>query len=59
MISSEVLIRLTEKIITGILKIIIIRLPIAKFLLFNRFIDPEMDEMHVMIGDPIRKLKKI
>lgn len=57
--SPDALVRLTEKIMTGILKIIMIRLPIAKFLLFNKFIDPEIDEMHVIIGDPIRKLKKM
>ena len=41
------------------LKIIIIKLPREKFLLFNKFIDPEIDAMHVIVGDPIKKLKKI
>ena len=49
----------TLNIITGILKIIIIRLPIEKFLLFNKFIDPEIEEIEVKIGDPIRKVNKI
>ena len=46
---------LMEKIITGMLKIIIIKLPIAKFLLFNKFIDPEIDDMQVIIGMPSKK----
>ena len=55
--SSAVLTILTAKIITGILKIIIIRLPIEKFLLFKRFIEPEIEAIQVMITEPIIKLK--
>ena len=58
-ISTETLVRLTTKIITGILKIIIIKLPIAKFFLFNKFIEADIDVMQVIIGDPIKKLKNI
>ena len=36
-----------------------IKLPIAKFFLFNKFIDPEIDVMQVIIGDPRTKLIKI
>ena len=50
---------LMEKIITGMLKIIIIKLPIAKFLLFNKFIEPEIEDMQVIVGVPSKKLKKI
>ena len=56
---SVSLVRLTANIIMGMLKIIIIKLPIAKFLLFNKFIDPEIEAMQVIMGDPIKKLKKI
>ena len=45
------------KIIIGMLKTIIIKLPIAKFFLFNRFIEPEIDEIQVIMGEPIKKLK--
>ena len=31
----------------------------AKFLLFNKYIDPEIEAIQVIIGDPIKKLKKI
>ena len=37
------------------LKIIIIMLLIAKFLLFKRFIEPEIDANDVNIGEPIKK----
>ena len=40
------------------LKVIIIKLPMAKFLLFNKYIDPEIEAIQVIIGDPIKKLKK-
>jgi hypothetical protein len=59
MISFGTLIMFTPNIITGMLKIIIIKLPTAKFFLFNRFIDPEIAVMQVIIGDPIKKLNKI
>ena len=54
--SSELTIP-TEKIITGMLKSITIILPREKFLLFNKFIDDEIDPMHDSIKDPIKKLK--
>ena len=50
---------LTLKIITGMLNIIMIILPMAKFLLFNKFIDPEIEAIEVKIGDPIKKLIRI
>ena len=50
---------LTLKIITGMLNIIMIILPMAKFLLFNKFIDPEIEAIEVNIGDPIKKLIRI
>ena len=49
----------TLNIITGMLKIITIILPIAKFLLFIRFIDPDIDASKVKIGELIRKVKEI
>ena len=58
-ISSEALMILTLKIIIGILNIIMIILPMAKFLLFSKFIDPEIEATDVNIGDPIKKLKRI
>ena len=57
--SGEVFTRLTLNITTGMLKIIMIKLPMAKFFLFNKFIDPEIDAIQVMMGDPIKKLRKI
>ena len=57
--SGDELTRLTLNIIIGILKIIIIKLPMAKFLLFNKYIDPEIEAIQVIIGDPIKKLIKI
>ena len=57
--SSEALIMPTLKIIIGMLNIIIITLPMAKFLLFNKFIDPEIEAIDVNIGDPIKKLIRI
>jgi len=47
----------TENIIIGILNIITIILPIEKFLLFNKFIDDEIDPIHDKMKDPIMKLK--
>ena len=49
----------TLNIIIGMLNIIMITLPMAKFLLFNKFIDPEMEAIDVNIGDPIKKLIRI
>lgn len=58
-ISVETVVKLTEKIITGILKIITIKLPNVKFFLFNKFIELDIDEMQVIMGDPIKKLNNI
>ena len=49
----------TLKIIIGMLNIIMITLPMAKFLWFNKFIDPEIEAIDVNIGDPIKKLIRI
>ena len=49
----------TLNIISGILKIIIMILPIVKFLLFKRFIAPEIEEIDVKIGEAIKKVYKI
>ena len=57
--SSVAFIIPTPNIITGMLKIIITKLPIVKFFLFNKFIDPEIDVIQVIITDPIKKLKTI
>ena len=57
--SGDELTRLTLNIIIGMLKIIIIKLPMAKFFLFNKYIDPEIEAIQVIIGEPIKKLKKI
>ena len=53
------MITLVLKIIKGILKTIIITLPIAKFLLFKRFIDPEIEARDVNTGEPRKKVIKI
>ena len=58
-ISSVALMIPTLKIIIGMLNIIMITLPMAKFLLFNKFIDPEIEAIEVNIGDPIKKLIRI
>ena len=58
-ISSEALMMPTLNIIIGILNIMMITLPIAKFLWFNKFIDPEIEAIEVNIGDPIKKLIRI
>ena len=34
-----------------------ITLPIEKFVLFNRFIDAEIEPKHDKINDPIKKVK--
>ena len=54
--SGGALITLVLNIIKGMLKIIIITLPIAKFLLFNRFIEPEIEASDVNIGEPRKKV---
>ena len=46
----------TLKIIKGMLNIITITLPIAKFLLLSKFIDPDIDEIEVNIGELIKKV---
>ena len=50
---------LVLKIIKGILKTIIITLPIAKFLLFNKFIEPEIEARDVNTGEPRKKVIRI
>ena len=54
--SGGALIIPTLNIIKGILKKITITLPIAKFLLFKRFIEPEMEASVVKIGEPRKKV---
>jgi len=52
-----VLINPTENIITGMLNNITITLLIEKFILFNKFIEAEIDPKQDKINDPIIKLK--
>ena len=47
----------TEKIIRGMLNKSTIILPIEKFVLFNKFIDAEIEPKHDKINDPITKVK--
>ena len=47
----------TAKIIRGMLKRSTIMLPIEKFVLFNKFIDAEIEPKHDKINDPIIKVK--
>ena len=47
----------TENIIRGILNKRTIILPIEKFVLFNKFIDAEIEPKHDKINDPIIKVK--
>ena len=47
----------TENIITGILNKSTIMLLIEKFVLFNKFIDAEIEPKHDKINDPITKVK--
>ena len=47
----------TENIIKGILNKSTITLPIEKFVLFNKFIDAEIEPKHDKINDPIIKVK--
>ena len=48
-----------EGFIIGMLKIITITPPIAKFLLFKRFIEPEIEASIVKTGEPRRKVIRI
>ena len=57
--SGGALITLTLNIIRGILKTITITLPIAKFLLFKRFIEPEIEAMDDKIGELRKKVTRI
>tara|TARA_B100001250_G_C19774384_1_gene778837 strand:- start:762 stop:1085 length:324 start_codon:yes stop_codon:yes gene_type:complete len=45
-----------ENIITGILNKSIIRLPIEKFVLFNKFIEADIDPKQDKISDPMPKV---
>ena len=47
----------TENIIRGILNKSTIMLPIEKFVLFNKFIEAEIEPKHYKINDPIIKVK--
>ena len=47
----------TENIIRGMLNKSTITLPIEKFVLFNKFIDAEIEPKHDKINDPIIKVK--
>ena len=47
----------TENIIRGILNKSTIILPIEKFVLFNKFIEAEIEPKHDKINDPIIKVK--
>ena len=46
----------TLNIITGILSSIIMTLPIAKFLSLSKFIELEIEDKEVRIGDPIKNV---
>ena len=48
--------RLTLNIIIGMLNNSIITLPIAKFLSFIKFIEPEIEDNEGRIGEPIKKV---
>tara|TARA_B100000401_G_C52486988_1_gene568531 strand:- start:187 stop:459 length:273 start_codon:yes stop_codon:yes gene_type:complete len=48
---------LTENIMRGMLNKSTIILPIEKFVLFNKFIDAEIDPKHDKINDPIINVK--
>lgn len=54
--SGWALITLVLNTIKGMLKTITITLPIAKFLLFKRFIEPAIEASDVNTGDPRRKV---
>ena len=47
----------TENIIRGMLNKSTITLPIEKFVLFNKFIEAEIEPKHDKINDPIIKVK--
>ena len=55
--SLSVLFIPTENIIRGILNKRTMRLPIEKFVLFNKFIDAEIEPKQDKINDPIIKVK--
>ena len=55
--SLSVLLIPTENMITGMLNKSTIMLPIEKFVLFNKFIDAEIDPKQDKINDPIIKVK--
>ena len=57
--SEGALIIPTLKTIKGMLKIITITLPMAKFLSFKRFIEPEMEASIVKTGEPRKKVIRI
>ncbi len=57
--SLSILFAPTENIITGILNSRTIMLPIEKFILFNKFIDAEIEPKQDKIKDPIIKVKII
>ena len=54
--SPLVLLIPTENMITGILNKITIMLPIEKLVLFNKFIDAEIEPKHEKINEPIKKV---
>ena len=47
----------TEKMIRGMLNKSTIMLAIEKFVLFNKFIDAEIEPKHDKINEPIKKVK--
>ena len=55
--SLSVLFIPTENIIRGMLNKRTITLPIEKFVLFNKFIEAEIEPKHDKINDPIIKVK--
>ena len=55
--SFSILISPTENIIRGMLNKSTITLPIEKFVLFNKFIEAEIEPKHDKINDPIIKVK--
>ena len=55
--SLSVLFIPTENIIRGMLNKSTITLPIEKFVLFNKFIEAEIEPKHDKINDPIIKVK--
>ena len=55
--SLSVLFIPTENITRGMLNKSTITLPIEKFVLFNKFIEAEIEPKHDKINDPIKKVK--